>query len=61
MRCGHLRALAQRPLGENRGHLPRRVSTHRRRWLIAHRDASTRVDIDPVPDESEIRLRLEDV
>lgn len=29
------------------------------KWLIAMRDASTRFDIDPVPDESEIRLRFE--
>jgi hypothetical protein len=28
-------------------------------WLIAMRDASARFDIDPAPDESEIRLKFE--
>ena len=30
------------------------------RWLITHRDASTRFDVDPTPNEDEIRLRFED-
>ena len=29
-------------------------------WLIARRDASSRFDIDPAPDASEVQLRFED-